>query len=49
MQMPDEVQVLNKQKISKNALTKLKNSPYGTKLATSSVDTMISVIKTPVF
>ena len=49
MTMPPEVQVLNEKPISKSSITKLKYSPFGSKLAFSSVDTMIGVIKTPMF
>ena len=49
MMMSDEVQILNKQAASKSAITKLQYSPLGTKLAYSSQDTMISVMKTPLY
>jgi hypothetical protein len=49
MSIPDEVLILNKQPISKSAITKLKYSPFGTKLACASQDTMISVMKTPMY
>lgn len=40
---------MNKQQLSKNALTKIAYSTLGTKLALASQDTMISVVKTPIF
>ena len=49
MSIPDEVQILCKQPISKSAITKLKYSPFGSKLACASQDTMISVMKTPMY
>lgn len=49
MQMPEEVQVLNKQAIGKYPLTKISYSTQGTKVAMASQDYLITVIRTPIF
>lgn len=49
MTIPDEISILREQPLHKNAVVKLCYSPLGTKLASISQDTMISVIKTPFF
>ena len=49
MTIQQDVSILNEQPISKSSVTRLKYSPLGTKLAFSSVDNMIGVLKTPMF
>lgn len=49
MTIPEELKILQSQSISRNSLTKLKFSPNGQKLACASQDTMITVIRTPIF
>lgn len=49
MTIPDEISILKEQPLHKNAVVRLCYSPLGTKLASISQDTMISVIKTPFF
>ena len=47
--IPEECSILHAQELHKNAITHLKYSPSGTKLAAASQDKMISVLRTPVF
>lgn len=49
MTLPEELKILHEQPLHKNAITRLIYSPFGTKLASVSQDTTISVIKTPMF
>ena len=47
MKIPSECQSLAKHQLHKSTITKLHYSPLGTKLAAVSLDTTISVIKSP--
>jgi WD40 repeat protein len=49
MTIPEELSILREQPLHKQAVVKLAYSPLGTKLASISQDTLISVIKTPMF
>jgi hypothetical protein len=49
MNIQPDVSVLHEKPICKASITRIKYSPLGTKLAFSSVDNMIGVLKTPMF
>lgn len=49
MQIPDEVSVLHAKPLSKSSLTKCSFGPLGSKLALASQDTLITVLRTPIF
>jgi WD40 repeat protein len=49
MAIPDELSWLRDNPLHKNAVVNLCYSPLGTKLASISQDTTISVLKTPIF
>lgn len=49
MTIPDDLSILKETALHKQAVTKLLYSPLGTKLASISQDTLISVLKTPFF
>lgn len=49
LQTQAETKVLSEKPLSKSSITRVKYSPSGNKLAFAGVDTMIGVVRTPIF